>query len=108
MNTKIESLNFSTYRNNQQVQQKYHGRPMKVRLLRVIIATIILLGGEHAYADAVTDWNAIMQQTVASSPDPFIQLRSAAIIQLAVFEAVNAIIRDYEPYLDNITAPPGA
>ena|GEM_PF-3917101 len=49
-----------------------------------------------------------MQQTVASEPDPFLQLRSAAITQLAVFEVVNTIIRDYEPYLDNLTAPPGA
>src|SRR5215510_2638159 len=108
MNTIIESVNFSRSRTDQQVQQKYHGRPMKNRLLRVIVATIILLGSEHAYADAVTDWNAIMQETVASDPDPFLQLRSATITQLAVFEAVNAIIRDYEPYLDNLKAPHGA
>ncbi len=29
-------------------------------------------------------------------------------MQLAVFEAVNAVVGDYEPYLGTITAPPGA
>ena len=40
--------------------------------------------------------------------NPFFQARSAAIVQLAVFEAVNAIVGDYEPYLGTIAAPPGA
>ena len=57
--------------------------------------------------DVFMDWNAIMQTTVASS-NPFIAARSGAIVQLAVFEAVNAIVGDYEPYLGTISAPPGA
>ena len=48
-----------------------------------------------------------MQMTVAPA-NPFLQTRSAAIVQLAVFEAVNAIVGDYEPYLGTIAAPPGA
>src|SRR5437867_4113653 len=60
-----------------------------------------------ATTDAVTDWNAIMQMTVAPT-NPFFQARSAAIVQLAVFEAVNAILKDYEPYLGTIAAPTGA
>ena len=56
-------------------------------------------------ADVVLDWNAIMQATVGTQP-PFPQARFAAITQLAVFEAVNAITRDYKPYLGTITAPP--
>jgi len=58
-------------------------------------------------ADTVLDWNAIMQSTV-SSQTPFPQARFAAITQLAVFEAVNAITRDYQPYLGTITAPANA
>jgi len=59
-----------------------------------------------AHADTVTDWNAIMQATVTAPPtNPFFQARHAAITQLAVFEAVNAIVRDYEPYLEVIDAP---
>jgi hypothetical protein len=59
-----------------------------------------------ARADAVTDWNAIMQSTVSAPPtNPFFQARWGAITQLAVFEAVNSITGDYEPYLGVIDAP---
>jgi hypothetical protein len=53
-------------------------------------------------SDVVEDWDAIMQATVNSQP-PFPQARIAAITQLAVFEAVNAITRHYKPYLGSIT-----
>lgn len=58
-------------------------------------------------ADVVADWNAIMVTTV-SGQSPFAQARFAAITQLAVFEAVNAITGDFKPYLGTITAPSGA
>src|SRR5947208_1793644 len=62
-----------------------------------------------ARADAVTDWNAIMQATVTAPPTtPFYQARWGAIVQLAVFDAVNAIEDDYEPYRGIIDAPPWA
>jgi len=48
-----------------------------------------------------------MQATVSSQP-PFPQARLAAITQLAVFEAVNAITRDYKPYLGTVQAPASA
>jgi hypothetical protein len=70
------------------------------------IAALLLLPA-LGNADVVQDWNAIMQNTVSSQP-PFPQARLAAITQLAVFEAVNAITRDYKPYLGTITAPASA
>jgi hypothetical protein len=82
-------------------------RPIGKRLGLAIVASAALLGATSAYADAVTDWNEIVKQTVAQV-DPFLQLRSAAITQVAVFEAVNAIVGDYDPYLGTVTAPPGA
>jgi hypothetical protein len=57
--------------------------------------------------DPVLEWNSIMLNTTASQ-NPFFQARFAAITQLAVFEAVNAIDKDFEPYLGTVTAPPGA
>jgi hypothetical protein len=60
-----------------------------------------------AHADVVRDWNTIMVNTVEGQ-NPFAQARFAAVTQLAVFEAVNAIIGGYEPYLDPIVAPPDA
>ena len=60
-------------------------------------------------ADVVLDWNVIAVNTaIANGQNPFAQARSAAIVQLAVFEAVNAITGEYQPYLGTIVAPPGA
>ena len=81
------------------------GKGLKTCL--VMVAASILFGASAAYADAVTDWNAIRQSTVASA-NSYFQGRSSAIVQLAVFEAVNSIIGDYEPYLGRIAAPRGA
>jgi len=68
---------------------------------------VLLFTPLAARCDVVQDWNAIMQKTVSSQP-PFPQARFAAITQLAVFEAVNAITQQYKPYLGMITAPSGA
>ena len=57
--------------------------------------------------DPVLEWNSIMVDTTATQ-NPFFQARFAAITQLAVFEAVNAIDKDFDPYLGTITAPSGA
>lgn len=45
---------------------------------------------------------------MAASPDPAVRARTAAIAQVAVFEAVNSIVGDYEPYLRKLDAPSGA
>src|SRR5438093_8035149 len=75
----------------------------------LMVAALVLPGARPASADAVTDWNAIMQATVSAPPtNPLFQARSGAIVQLAVFEAVNAISGGYQPYLGIIAAPPGA
>lgn len=57
--------------------------------------------------DTVLEWNAIMLETTAGQ-NPFFQARFAAITQVAVFEAVNAIEKDYDPYLGTVSAPPTA
>src|ERR1700688_1022993 len=69
----------------------------------------LLFGSVGARADVVLDWNAIAVNTaVANNQSPFAQARYAAIVQLAVFEAVNSITHHYQPYLGTITAPPDA
>jgi hypothetical protein len=60
-----------------------------------------------ARADAVLEWNDIMLTTLEGYP-PGDEHRVAAITQLAVFEAVNAIQGNYRPYLGTIKAPSGA
>ena len=60
-------------------------------LLYVLMASL-LFGSAVARADVVLDWNAIAVNTaIANGQNPFAQARFAAIVQLAVFEAVNAI-----------------
>src|SRR5438067_4282430 len=84
-------------------------KPIGKQLGSLVIATLVLVGARPAHADAVTDWNAIMQATVSAPPtNPFFQARWSAIVQLSVFEAVNAVTGDYQPYLGTIAAPPGA
>jgi hypothetical protein len=73
------------------------------------MTAVLVFGSAVARADAVLDWNAIAVNTaVKNGQSPFAQARYAAIVQLAVFEAVNSITGDYQPFLGTITAPPGA
>src|SRR5262245_33534701 len=90
---------------------------MKRNNKRICFATAaasVLCSAGVARADVVTEWNGYMQATVVmNSPplapsNPNLQTRWGAIVQLAVFEAVNSITGDYVPYLGTIVAPPGA
>ncbi len=68
----------------------------------------LLLGSAAARADVVLEWNTIAVNTaVAKGQNPFAQARYGAIVQLAVFEAVNSITREYQPYL-GLKAPEDA
>src|ERR1700735_2995161 len=81
----------------------------KNRILGLCTLMAALLLSAVARADVVLDWNVIAVDTaVTNGQNPFAQARSAAIVQLAVFEAVNAITGEYHPYLGTIVAPPGA
>jgi hypothetical protein len=77
----------------------------------VLIALVVILGAATSRAasagDPVLEWNSIMVTTTATQ-NPFFQARFAAITQLAVFEAVNAIEKEFEPYLGTMSAPSGA
>ena len=81
-------------------------------ITRSLLASVLvgaLLLPLRAHADTVLQWNEIaVNAAVANGQNPFVQARTGAIVSLAVFEAVNAITQDYEPYLGTITAPVGA
>lgn len=79
----------------------------RVTLLGLLGSSLVSLwlGAVAAKADAVLDWNAIAVNTaIANKQNPFAQARYGAIVQLAVFEAVNSITHQYKPYLGTITA----
>src|SRR6201992_1553746 len=64
----------------------------KNRFLALCMWIAILFGAAIAKADVVLDWNVIAVNTaVTNGQNPFAQARYAAIVQLAVFESVNAI-----------------
>lgn len=71
-----------------------------------LVAAVFVSTPAIAKADVVLDWNAIAIS--AAVTNPFNQARVMATTQLAVFEAVNAIERGYEPYLGTVVAPAGA
>src|SRR5262249_968737 len=81
---------------------------MRRRALHGVVGLVVygLIGGTAvARADVVLDWNTIMMSTLATQ-NPFAQARFAAITETAVFEAVNAITGDDDPYLGPLTPRP--
>jgi hypothetical protein len=78
-----------------------------IRRYAVVTTAALLFGSVTVSADVVQDWNRIMLDTV-SAQNAFAQARFAAITQVAVFEAVNAVTGRYTPYLGTIVAPPGS
>jgi uncharacterized membrane protein YjdF len=77
-------------------------------LLSVLMVNL-LFGAAVVHADVVLDWNTIAVNTaVANKANPFAQARYSAIVQLAVFEAVNAVTGHYQPYTGIVTRRPGA
>jgi hypothetical protein len=81
-----------------------------VMVCAVLFSSLVTSSRAAASSDVVLEWNAIAINTMLTPPaaSPFGQARFAAIVQLAVFEAVNAITRNYQPYLGTISAPAGA
>jgi hypothetical protein len=55
----------------------------------------------------VLQWNEIAVQVIGATA-PFPSTRAMATVQVAVFEAVNAITHKYRPYLGTVSAPDGA
>jgi hypothetical protein len=80
---------------------------MKMRQTFLAAAVAVAAAASGARADTVLDWNGILIETVKTQ-NPFFQARFAAITQVAVFEAVNAVTGHYEPYLGTISPAPGA
>ncbi len=77
-----------------------------LQAITLVLFVGLLSGPATARADdIVLRWNEIAART-ATATSPFNQARVGAIVQLAVFEAVNAVTGDYEPYLNPATSAP--
>src|SRR5262245_48337606 len=75
------------------------------------ILAILLVAPATARADAVTDWNAIAIQTISAvtparpAPVAFLDM---AIVQVAVYDAVQAIDKRFKPYHVEIPGASGS
>ncbi|MBI2927915.1 MAG: phosphatase PAP2 family protein [Verrucomicrobia bacterium] len=77
---------------------------------RVLAALILglpgLPGAFLARADVITDWNAIMINSLRSDTTaPPLGARNLAILHTAIYDAVNAIDRRHTPYFVDALAP---
>jgi hypothetical protein len=81
---------------------------------RIIRFSLVLLIGANLgsgiiWADEVTDWNGILFQAAhTANTNPLVTTRVTAIVQAAVFDAVNGIERRYTPIHVTADAPRGA
>ncbi len=81
----------------------------KFRWMVLPIALASFLGWQTAEADVVTDWNVTAADiTVAAGMGPPPANRTLALVQTAVYEAVNAITKRYPPDRVALNAAPDA
>jgi hypothetical protein len=73
-----------------------------------LLAVMILAGAPGAHADIVTDANAKAADVVSRIPAPPVTVRAMAIVQVSVFEAVNAVTGRYPPQRAKLSPAPGA
>jgi hypothetical protein len=67
----------------------------------VLVVVMLASCPPAAASEAVMEWNQIaLAATVTANQGPLPQIRSLAIVHVAVHDAVNAITRDYDTYLD--------
>ena len=79
---------------------------LHVMVLSAIASVLVSASGR---ADEVADWNRQLQQSIlTANPSPLATNRITAIVQVAVFDAVNGIERRYTPIHADFDAPPGA
>ena len=75
----------------------------------LLVAFLVQLPGVARAADEVTHWNKIMLETQrAAGIGGVVATRHSAIVQSAVFDAVNGIERRYTPIHVEPDAAPGA
>ena len=88
--------------------QRHHGRRDSLRAathpltLEALEARCMLAG------DVVLHWNEILLDSLTSQPPRVPLARNMALVHVAMFDAVNAIDRTYEPYFADVHASRGA
>src|SRR5262245_66572847 len=76
---------------------------MQANLRRVLAAIALIAPAPSAFADVITDWNEKAVAFVTPRMVPPAAQRAVAIVQVAMFDAVNSIERRYRPYLVDLS-----
>src|SRR5262245_28863138 len=77
---------------------------MHTNLRNVLLASTMMVSTSPAFADVITDWNEKAVAFVTPRMVPAAGQRVVAIMQVAMFDAVNSIDRRYRPYLVQLPA----
>jgi hypothetical protein len=77
---------------------------MPANIRKMLIAVAMIGTAPSAFADVITDWNEKAVALVTPRMPPAAGQRVVAIMQVAMFDAVNSIERRYRPYLIQVTA----
>jgi Vanadium chloroperoxidase N-terminal domain len=81
---------------------------MHASIRKTLLAASIMSSAAPAVANVITDWNENTVSFVTPRMSPGAAQRVVAIVQAAMFDAVNSIERQYEPYLVQLPASAGA
>src|SRR6478735_3433142 len=74
---------------------------MQANLRKALVAVALITPAPSAFADVIADWN---EKAIAFVTPPAAQ-RVVAMVQIAMFDAINSIERRYRPYLAQLPTP---
>jgi hypothetical protein len=77
---------------------------MHANLRTLLMTAALIIVAPAAFADVITDWNEKTVAFVTPRMAPAAGQRVVAIVQVAMFDAVNSIERRYQPYLVQLPA----
>jgi len=78
---------------------------LSANLRKVLVAIALTAPAPSAFANVITDWN---ENTVTLVAPRAAGQRVVAIVQTAMFDAINSIERRYQPYLLQLPTTPTA
>jgi hypothetical protein len=82
------------------------GAQVKPNVCRALVAIAMVGTAQPAFSGVITDWNETAVALVQPRMPPPQGHRAMAMVNLAMFDAVNSIERRYRPYLTQLNAAP--
>jgi len=79
---------------------------MQANLCKALVAVALITPASSAFADVVADWNEKAIAFVTPRMTPPAAQRVVAMVQVAMFDAINSIERRYRPYLPRLPIYP--